>query len=802
MADHSLIQQTEQVLEWQQLLDAVAKEATSGMGAELCRGLVCVRDLESARAQQQETFEMLQSFELTSSLPALNFPDIRPLLARVAKGGFLEGLDLRDISVVSTISQHAKQWLDGHQEAYPTMWKRFAQFQDLSFVRQTIDHCIDAQGHLRESASPLLNELTQKSQNLRQAMRRRLEQLLAAQQYEEQLQGQYFAERENRYVIPVKSERQHEVDGIIHDISSSGATVFIEPRNLIELNNAIKFADLQVAQETRRILQDLSDMVSGSVAPIQENLELLAELDCLVAKARFSRKIEGVPVHLNQENKIHLIQAKHPLLRLTKDGVVANTLHIDENVHTLIISGPNAGGKTVTLKMVGVVALMVKVGLLLPCAPHSDMAFFDRVFADIGDTQDLSRDLSSFSGHILSLMTLLDNLRSYHHDAQHSSLVLLDEVGSSTDPIEGAALAEAILRRLSDLGCISLVTTHYPSLKTLAYRNLHVRNVSQEFDMERFLPTYRLIDGIPGGSSALDIADRLGLEAEILLHARGLIERDDQDLDHIFQQLQHSYAQLEEERSDAQVRYQEAQRLFDEARNIRQQLAIQEKEDRQRYRKQWQREFAKAQREVNHIVATLKKEKSATQVQAKRRSLTPIDNHMKGQLPIEGSSSFISPKSGDRVEIDELGTVGTLQEDPEGKKLVSIRVGAQTIKISPSAVRVISSSHTTPKHRSQPQRSFPSQSQSSTASSVATGVYQHEHDLRGIRLEDALEKTLAALDQALMAEAKYVKIIHGQGSGALRTGIRKLCQTSPYTESYRAGDPAEGGDGVTIIELR
>ena len=613
---------------------------------------------------------------------------------------------------------------------------------------------------------------------------------------------QYFAERENRYVIPVKSERQHEVDGIIHDISSSGATVFIEPRNLIELNNAIKFADLQVAQETRRILQDLSDMVSGSVSPIQENLELLAELDCLVAKARLSRKIEGVPVHLNQENKIHLIQAKHPLLLLTKDGVVANTIYIDGNVHTLIISGPNAGGKTVTLKMVGVVALMVKVGLLLPCAPHSDMAFFDRVFADIGDTQDLSRDLSSFSGHILSLIILLNNLQSYQHDAQHSSLVLLDEVGSSTDPIEGAALAEAILRRLSDLGCISLVTTHYPSLKTLAYRNLHVRNVSQEFDMERLSPTYRLIDGIPGGSSALDIADRLGLEAEILHHARGLIERDDQDLDHIFQQLQRSYAQLEEERSDAQVRHQEAQRLFDEARNIQQQLAIQEKEDRQRYRKQWQREFAKAQREVNHIVATLKKEKSATQVQAKRRSLTHIDDHMKGQLPIEDSSSFIPPKSGDRVEIDELGTVGTLQEDPEGKKLVSIRVGAQTIKISPSAVRVIPSSHTKPKHRSQSQQSFPIPSQSSTASSVATGVYQHEHDLRGVRLEDALEKTLGALDQALMAQAKYVKIIHGQGSGALKTGIRKLCQASPYTENYRAGDPAEGGDGVTIIELR
>ncbi len=786
--------QTEQVLEWPQLLDALADEAASSLGAERCRTLRFVHDLGSARIQQQETFEMLQSFESASPFPRVDFPDIRALLARMAKGGVLEGLELRDISLVAVMSQRLHQWMDAHSETYPTLCERFGQFQDLSWVSQAIDHCIDAQGHVQESASPLLNEFMQKSQKLRRTMRQRLEQLLATQQYEEQLQGQYFAERENRYVIPVKSERQHEVDGIVHDISSSGATVFIEPRNMIELNNAIKFADLQVAQETRRILQDLSAMVAESVTPLQENLDQLANLDCVVAKARLSRKLQGVPVHLNQQNRIHLIQVKHPLLLLTKDRVVANTISIDEEIHTLIISGPNAGGKTVTLKLVGLVALMVKVGLLPPCEPDSEMIFFDRVFADIGDTQDLSRDLSSFSGHILFLITLLDNLQSHQHETRHSSLVLLDEVGSSTDPIEGAALAEAILRRLSDLGCISLVTTHYPSLKTLAYRNPHIRNVSQEFDMEHLSPTYRLIDGIPGGSSALDIADRLGLEADILHHARALIEHDDQDLDHIFQQLQQSHARLEDERAQAHERHEEAQRLLAEAQSIREQVSTREKEDRQRYRKQWQREFAKAQREVNHIVATLKKEKNATQVQAKRRSLTHIDDHMKGQLPIEGSSSLMPSKSGDRVEIDEFGTVGILQEDPEGKKQVSIRVGAQTIKVSPSGLRMASKSTATSKRRVS--------QEASALSSMKVGCYQQEHNLRGTRLEEALEKTLAALDQALMAEAKYVKIIHGQGSGALKTGIRELCQSSPYVQSFRPGDPAEGGDGVTIIELR
>ncbi len=802
MPKSSLAQQTEQVLEWDQLLHAVAYHAASSMGAELCRVLPFADHVDIAQAQQQETFEMLQMLESTSPLSPLNFPDIRSHLGRVAKGGVLEGLDLRDISLVLSMSQSTKRWLEGHHDQCPTVSSRTTQLEELTWVLHTIDHCIDPQGQLRESASPLLQQLTQKSQNLRQTMRRRLEHLVSSHQYEERLQGQYFAERENRYVIPVKAERQHEVDGIIHDISSSGATVFIEPRNLIELNNGIKFADLQVAQETHRILQDLSDAVAENVVPLQENIQRLAELDCLVAKARFSRKIEGSPVHVTRQHRIHLIQAKHPLLVLTKEHVVANTVHLDEEIHTLIISGPNAGGKTVTLKLVGLIALMVKVGLLPPCAPDSEMVFFDRVYADIGDTQDLTRDLSSFSGHILSLIALLETLQSQKTVSSYSCLVLLDEVGSSTDPIEGAALAEAILSRLSDLGCINIVTTHYPSLKTLTYRNPQVRNASQEFDMEHLSPTFRLIDGIPGGSSALDIACRLGLESEILHQARELIQQEDQDLDHVFQRLQHTHAQLEEERLQAHARHEEAQRVLEETHVLREQLATQQREDRQRHRQQWQREFSRAQRQINAIVETLKKEKSPSQVKAMRRSLTSLDEQMKEQLPIVGVPSLSLPKVGDLVEIDELGTVGILQEDSEGKKQVSIRVGSQTIKISPSAIHVATSSRSKTKSKSQTLQVATGSSVASATSSMKTGFYQQELDLRGIRLEEAIEKTIAALDQALMDQAKYVKIIHGQGSGALKTGIRQLCQSSPYTDNYRAGDPAEGGDGVTIVELR
>lgn len=800
-----IVPQTEQVLEWHVLMDLLANEAASTMGADCCRVLSFTSDLQTASLLQQETTEMVQILEGADPLQPLCFPDIRNLLARAGKGGLLDGPDLRDISIVLGLSQTTKRLLQIHSLTFSTIGARSQNFQDMMGVKQALDSCIDFNGNLRESATPELYQLTQKSQDLRQTMRRRLEHMLGSQEYEDLLQEQYFAERENRYVIPVKAERQHDIDGIVHDISSSGATVFVEPRHLIELNNSIKFGDLQVAQETRHILQDLSSLVSEHIPSIQENLNSLAALDCLMAKARLSIKIHGSPIHLNQKHRIDLRQARHPLLALTKEQVVPNSIRIEGDTKVLIISGPNAGGKTVSLKMVGLIAMMVKVGLLPPCDPDSDMALFDRVYADIGDTQDLRKDVSSFSGHILNIIALLKDAGSPKKTPIHDSLVLLDEVGSSTDPIEGAALAEALLGYLCELGCIIVTTTHYPTLKTLALRNPQVRNASQEFDIDTLSPTYRLIDGIPGGSSALDIAGRLGLDPSIIQAAQSLMQRQDYDLDHMFRSLQETHSRLEGEITQAQRLRQEAQRLFDDAQATRDQLQTQKREDRQRYRKQWQREFSKAQRYLNQMVDELKKNKTLSNVQSTQRTLGTINQDMLSQLPSNILASSDPPHEGDLVEIDPLGTTGILMESLEGKKQVSIRVGAQTIKTTPAALRLASPSASvkppTIRTRKVAQLSSPG-SQTQPASSHATGLYQYKLDIRGLCLEDAMEMTIAALDQALVSEAKYLKVIHGQGSGALKSGIRKLCQSSPYIQSFRAGDLAEGGEGVTVIELR
>ena len=803
-----MLQHTEQVLEWPVLIDCLANEAASTMGAACCRALVFAADLQTARIHQQETTEMVEILEGSHPLPSMVFPDIRNVLARAEKEGVLEGTDLRDIALVVGLGYTIRHHLEIYGSSFPMIRARCQKLQDLLWIKQVIDSCIDLNGHLRESASPELYQLTQKRQGLRQTMRRQLEGMLASQEYEDLLQGQYFAERENRYVIPIKAERQHAIDGIVHDISGSGATVFIEPRHLIELNNSIKFADLQVAQEERHILQDLSSRVAEHVWAIRENLSCLADFDCLMAKARLSIKTHGSPINLNQDHCIDLQQARHPLLALTKEHVIPNSIRIEGDTTVLIISGPNAGGKTVSLKLVGLFAMMVKVGLHPTCGPDSRMALFGQVYADIGDSQDLSKDVSSFSGHILNMIALLKNIGSLAKPANRDVLVLLDEVGSSTDPIEGAALAEALLTRLCEFGCTIIATTHYPTLKTLAFRNPHVRNASQEFDVVTLAPTYRLIDGIPGGSSALAIAERLGLDSTIIQSAQVLIQRHDCDLDVIFRALQETQTRLERECEQAQHLRQEAQHLFEEAEVTRNQLQAQERIDRQRYRKQWQQEFSKAQRQLNQIINDLKTEKTLSKVRSTRQTIGSVNQEILSRLPNNSLESSEPPHEGDLVEIDPLGTIGILQESLEGKKQVSIRVGTQTIKTAPSAVRRATASFgnkslSGPQQLSRKRSLYTISTETNPPSShQAPGQYPQELNVRGFRLNDAMEMTLAALDHALINQAKYLKVIHGQGSGALKIGIRNFCQSSPYIQSFRPGDPAEGGDGVTIIELR
>ena len=421
-----------QVLEWQKVLEYVAQGAQSVLGAARCRAMGLDNDLEVLARRQRETTEWLSLNEGSDPAPVLTFPDARELVERAGKGGVLEALELRDCGLVLARIDEVARYCARHAHEAPTvvaMAEGLQWTREFQAVARALEAAIQPDGAIKESATPELRRLTHAAQELKQRMREQLDRILHSSRYEDVLQESYFAQREGRYVLPVKADMRGRIPGIVHDVSASGATVFLEPRELVELNNSIKVADLEIEREVRRILRELTHLVAGQADALQVGIEVLAELDVVQAKAAFSRRLKANPVALNRQGRVMLKQARHPLLMLAKDDVVPNDILLDESIRVLVISGPNTGGKTVTLKIVGLFSLMVRAGLHLPCAPESEMAIFPELFADIGDAQDLSRDLSSFSAHMSQMVQLLaESARSPRTGMDSGpSLVLLDE---------------------------------------------------------------------------------------------------------------------------------------------------------------------------------------------------------------------------------------------------------------------------------------------------------------------------------------------------------------------------------------
>ena len=804
----SLQHQAESVLEWNTVLTILATHARSTLGAERCRTLPLEQTLETAKARQQETTEMRIVLQGPVPFPSLVFEDVRGVLARAVKGALLEGPELRDVSTIIGLGIDTKRCLQSYRTQIETVWKIVEHMNEEVWVKQAIDQCLDQEGHIRESATPELHQLIQHTQELRRKIRHRLEAMLASTRYQDMLQGHYFAERENRYVLPVKTERQHEIPGIVHDISSSGATVFLEPRELIELNNSIKVGDLHVAKEVRRILQELSNMVAGHEKVLAQNLDILTTLDCLSAKARLSHIMNGNSISLNDQKRIHLKQAKHPLLMLNNVEVIPNDIVMDEETRILVISGPNTGGKTVTLKLIGLVSLMIQTGLHPPCEEGSEMALFPRLYADIGDAQDLTKDLSSFSAHITHMIQLLKEMNSTQNSSRPDSLILLDEIGSSTDPTEGAALAEALLCRLFDMGCKVVVTTHYHSLKTLALKNPGFVNASHEFDLQTLSPTYRLRIGLPGGSSAIDIAGRLGLDHTILNQASSLIKGQDRDLDQVFQHLQDTQRQLDEEVEQARKIRFEADDLFHVAQSTEERLRTTERQERQKIRKSLQEEFSKAKLLIHDTMKELKKDKTLIKTKAAHQRLTAIQEDTSQLLNPSHSQPLAMLAEGGLVELKNLGTTGILLESPKDKKRVKVRVGGKVISVDTLLLSGVAPDQLSSRLKSEAtsirhSRSRPSSSlnvtQETTAQSFPISL---SLDLRGKSMDEAQEEVVGMLDRAMLAGTSTIRVIHGHGSGKLKAMVRNYFTDSPYVSEFRAGKREEGGDGVTIVELR
>jgi DNA mismatch repair protein MutS2 len=762
--------------------------------------------LHEAQQRLQETTEMGQLQASGWALPALTFPDVRDPLTRAKKGASLEIHELRDCAMVLELLEECGRVVERHQDDAPTLVSAahdLRSIRELRPVKTALDAAIHLDGSIKESATPELRRSTHQAQSLKQEMRHQVDHILHSSRYEEILQEKYFAQREGRYVIPVKADMKGRVSGIVHDISASGATVFLEPRELVDLNNSIKVTDLAIEREVRRILRELSSLVATQSDVLLAGLDALSLLDCISARASFGRQLKAHPVRLNDKGRIRLLQARHPSLVLSKEQVVANDILLDESIHVLVISGPNTGGKTVTLKIVGLFALMVRAGLHLPCDMESEMAIFDDIYADIGDTQDLARDLSSFSAHMTQMVQLLEEMgqrrRANMNTVPQQPLLLLDEPVTSTDPTEGAALAEALLCRLATLGVKVIATTHYGSLKTLAHTMPGFANASVEFDVVTLSPTYRLFMGIPGGSSALEIAGRLGMDRALLDQARQRLHKDERAMETMLHDLQATQRKLANDLAKAVEARSEAEQAEQRVKAQLAHLEETERDAQKGLKRKLSEQFSRARAEVQATVDAVKGEQKLMKAKAAKQRLSELEARTRAEMaPAVTPIPLAQLGVGDQVEISGLGITGTLLETPQGKKRVRVKVGDGEVLATVANLVGLSRKHVAPP------KPVPSSSNPGRFTSGG-GLGLDEQtvvDVRGKASDEALDEVVAALDRATVAGAPFLRIIHGHGTGKLKASLRDYLKDSPYVAEFRAGDRGEGGDGVTIVKVR
>ncbi len=810
MQSETLQSEACKVLEWGTLLALLASYAQSTVGAEQCRSMELERGVAQARIRQEETSDMLRLRAGVDPFPVLRFPDVTEWLGRVAKGACLEAHELRDIALVLGLIVDVQRYLLRHQADAPTIGAMATQLGPVVEYRRltvALTGAIDPDGSIRESASPELHRLIQRANDFKQQMRHRLEQILHSRRYEEVLQERYFVQREGRYVVPIKADMQGRMPGIVHDVSSSGATLFLEPRELVDLNNSIKVVDLDIEREVCRILRELSALVAPHQPALAGSVALLGRLDAMSAKAALSQRLQASPPRLNDQGRIVLAQARHPFLVVSKDQVVPNDLAFDESVRVLIISGPNTGGKTVILKLLGLFALMVRCGLHLPCAPESEMAIFPSVYADIGDAQDLARDLSSFSAHITQMVQLLnevsDGAECGHEIAPvppGRALVLLDEPVTSTDPAEGAALASALLCRLAAAGVKVVATTHYSLLKGLAQDRPGFANASVEFNLDTLSPTYRLIQGQPGGSAAIEIAGRLGMDQSLLEDARARLQGDNRLLETLLSNLQDKQRRLNDDLTAATAARHVAEQASREAQELLTFLQESERDERQGLKKKLSQEFQRARAAVQATMDDLKRDQKLLKAKEAKARLVELEQTVRREVGDAEEPIPVDQLSiGDAVEVVGLGMTGTLLESPQGKKRVRLKVGEGEILANVASLAGVS------QHRSTaalPPVKTTAVSPRRTSQTLAPEDIQETLDVRGQAADDALDVVVAGLDRAILGGSPFVRIIHGHGTGRLRNVLRDYLKASPYVVAFRPGDRAEGGDGVTIVQLR
>jgi DNA mismatch repair protein MutS2 len=795
-------------LELPKILDRLAALCSFSGGAELARTLAPTNDLRSARRWQQETAEARKLLSVKTDVTIGGARDVRLYVSNAAIGGVLATTEILDIKNTIVAGRSLKR----------TLGKLGDQFPRLAFIAEGLDECpgiveaigrtIDERGEVLSSASEKLASTRHQLRIAHDRLLQKLQTILTSSRYASYFQDGLITQRDGRYVIPLKSEHKGKLRGVVHDQSASGATIFVEPLATLELNNEWRKLQLEEQEEIRRILAELCKLIGAQAVAIKNNVEALAELDLAFAKGRYAdvlratepllhtigEQTPAVVTNIRQHpgTVLKLRDARHPLLN--QDTVVPVDFILDDETYVVVVTGPNTGGKTVSLKTVGLLVLMAQCGLHIPVQSGSEMSVFDAVYADIGDEQSIEQSLSTFSSHITNIIGILKK-------ADARSMVILDELGAGTDPAEGSSIARSILSYLLDVGATTLATTHYPELKVYAHTTPGVTNASVEFNLETLAPTYHLTIGLPGRSNAFAIARRLGLDETIISEAQKLMPATDLEaeklLDEIHRQrdlTRRERALAEAVRADVIELENDLNRRLDKIQEERQKVLDDARAEARKEIESLQNEAKELRRKMQAAALPLAalKEIEASAADLADEAERPIPTAGLDRPVVQSNLSGKRPmRLGDSVWLTGLKTEGTLMSLSTTEAEVQVgrmRIRAKLDEIQPRAT----------KNEPPAPTPAPSLPEVNAPAAPSPGL---EIDLRGQNVEDGLAMLERYLDSAYLAQLPWVRIIHGKGTGKLRQAVRDMLRASDLVKNHETGGDAEGGDGVTIARL-
>ena len=776
-------------LEYDKILAMLKERASCCISRELVDTMEPSGDFDTVERELKLTAEAETLFYKTGRSPVDDFPDMRHCLERMHAALFLSTGELLGIASCLKAARIAKDILakEVGEESY--LYNLAGLLITHRSAEEEINRCIINEDEIFDGASPALARIRRAMRLANEKVREKLNSMIRSTAYQKYLQEPIITIRNGRFVIPVKQEYRQQVPGLIHDQSSSGATLFIEPSAVVELGNEYKKLLAEEADEIERILTELTAMLAPYADEIREDLNIMGQIDLVFAKAKLSHELNAVMPRLNRNNYVRIVRGRHPLI--PADKVVPIDIWIGRDYRSLIITGPNTGGKTVTLKIVGLFALMVQSGIFVPANEGSEFPVFEHIYADIGDEQSIEQSLSTFSSHMKNIVGILDK-------ADENSLVLLDELGAGTDPIEGAALAMSILEELNDRHCICVSTTHYSEIKAFAMTHEGMENASMEFDIDRLCPTYRLYIGIPGKSNAFEISSRLGLPNSIIDKAKGFLKGEDVRFEDIISSAQSQHRIAEEERKMAEEARAELEKLRADAERERRKLD----EDRNRLQ-------AKAKEDAKRIVADTKREmekliveirsikdidRSAADrvIQAARDTLRATETAVNEKEATKKEDNTKPPKTvraGDTVNIVTLDQKATVLSAPDSKGEVMVQAGVMKLNVKLKDIRLIE----------EKKAAAPTSGKVGLGAGKQVGL---ELDVRGMLVDEANIIVDRYLDDAYNAGLSEVNIIHGKGTGALRTGIQAFLKRHPLVKGYRMGSYGEGDAGVTVVTLK